>query len=111
MVIRRIAPLSAARIAGLIYTLVGLPFALAVWIVSLVGLNKSGLRDSPFLPVEPSLIIGGGAVAVVIFPILYGGFCFVMTFVGAWLYNLVARFAGGLSVDVQVETPQDASAG
>jgi low affinity Fe/Cu permease len=74
VVIRRVAPLSAARIAGLIYTLLGLPFALLVWIVSLVGLNDSGLRNSPFLPFSPAYVVTGGAVAVIVLPLLYGFF-------------------------------------
>ena len=55
MVIKRVAPLSAAKIAGLIYTLLGLPFALLVWIISLVGLNYSGMSNSPFCRFRPHM--------------------------------------------------------
>jgi hypothetical protein len=100
MVIKRIAPLSAAKVAGLIYALIGLPFAVLVWVISMVGLNYSGLSASPFLPFAPGYVVAGGAVAVIVLPIVYGFFCFVMTLIGAWLYNLVAGFVGGVSIEV-----------
>lgn len=110
MIVKRVAPLSAAKIAGLIYALISLPFALLVWIVSLVGLNYSGLSNSPFLPFAPSYVTAGGAVAVIVLPVFYGSFCFVMTLAGAWLYNLVAGLAGGVRVEIEVEIPSDAAA-
>ena len=100
MVIKRIAPLSAAKVAGLIYALIGLPFAVLVWVISMVGLNYSGLSASPFLPFAPGYVVAGGAVAVIVLPIVYGFFCFVMTLIGAWLYNLVAGFVGVVSIEV-----------
>ncbi len=109
MVIKRVAPLSAAKIAGMIYTLLGLPFALLVWIVSLVGLNYSGMSNSPFLPFSPAYVVEGGAIAVIVLPVFYGFFCFLMTLIGAWLYNVVAGFAGGVSVELQVDMPSDAA--
>jgi hypothetical protein len=111
MVIKRIAPLSAARIAALIYALIGLAFALLVWIISLVGLSYSGLSNSPFLPFAPGMVVAGGAVAVVVLPIVNGAVCFLMTLIGAWLYNLVAGFAGGLSVEVQPDISPDVTTG
>jgi hypothetical protein len=110
MVIKRVAPLSAAKIAGLIYALIGLPFALLVWVISLVGLNYSGLSNSPFLPFAPSYVVAGGAVAVIVLPAFYGLFCFFMTLIGAWLYNLVSGFVGGIRVDVQPDVPSNVKA-
>lgn len=111
MVVKRIAPLSAAKVAGLIYALIGLAFALLAWIISLVGLNYSGLSGSLFLPFAPGFIVAGGLVAVVILPLVYGAFCFVMTLIGAWLYNLVAGFVGGISIEVQMDVFPDVTAG
>jgi hypothetical protein len=34
-------------------------------------------------------------------PILYGGMGFVMTLIGAWLYNILAGFVGGIEMDLQ----------
>jgi len=110
MVIKRIAPLSAAKIAGPIYALIALPFAILVWVISLVGLNYSGLAASPFLPFSPRIVEEGGAVAVVVFPIVYGAFCSVLTLIGVWLYNIVAGIVGGISVELQADAGPDATA-
>jgi hypothetical protein len=101
MVIKRIAPLSAAKIGGLIYAMIALLFGFALWIVSLVGLNISGLSGSPFAPVAPQYIVVGGAVAVLTVPVVYGIFGFLVTLAGAWFYNLIADIAGGIRVEVQ----------
>jgi hypothetical protein len=103
MVIKRIAPVPAAKVAGLIYALIALPFALVGWLISLWGLSYSGLRLSPFLPFAPGIVEEGGAIAVIVLPMLYGAFCFVMTLIGACIYNLVAGFTGGISVDVSTD--------
>ena len=108
MVIRRIAPLSAAKIAGLVYALIGLPFALLVWGVSATGLSNAGLRDSPF---APQFGLAAGAATVVALPLLYGAVGFFMTLIGAWLYNTIAGLVGGLSIDLEPESPPDTSPG
>lgn len=41
-----------------------------------------------------------GASAVVLLPILYGCLGFLMTLLGAALYNVVARMVGGIQIDV-----------
>jgi hypothetical protein len=115
MVIKRISPLSAAKIAGLIYALIGLLVALLLWTVSMVGLNVSGLSGSPFAPFTPGLMVAGGAVAIVSFPIVNGFFGFMMALTGAWIYNIAAGFAGGLNVDIRmvgtrIDVPPEESA-
>ncbi len=37
----------------------------------------------------------------VIFPFIYCAVGFVMTLLGAWLYNLVAGWTGGIEIDVE----------
>ncbi len=103
MVIKRVAPVSAAKIAGLIYALIGFPSAILFWIASLVGLSSYGLSGSPFGP-GPALMAGAGAAAVVTLPIIYGVIGFLMTLIGAWLYNLMAALVGGIDVEIQTET-------
>jgi hypothetical protein len=41
-----------------------------------------------------------GASAIVVLPIFYGCLGFVMTFIMAWLFNLVVGITGGIEVDV-----------
>ncbi len=37
MTIKRIAPLQAAKIAGVLYTILCIPFVILFWIIALVG--------------------------------------------------------------------------
>jgi hypothetical protein len=95
MVLKRIGPLSCAKIAGTLYAIIGLLVGAVFAVVSLAsgfGANPSG--DGGFRP-----LIGVGAV--VAFPILYGGMGFVTTLFGAWLYNILAEAVGGIEMDLQ----------
>lgn len=102
MIVKRISPLSAAKIGGLIYALIAFPFALLLWVISLIGLSSYGLTNSPFGP-GAGLVAGAGATAVVGLPIIYGIVGFVITLFGAWVYNLMAALVGGLRIEVQIE--------
>ena len=97
-VVKRIEPLSAMKIAGILYGILGLLIGAMFSVLALSGLFSSPLngdRGMPgwFLPVF-------GTAAVVILPILYGVLGAVMAGLMAALYNLVARWVGGLEVDV-----------
>ena len=102
MVIKRVAPLSAAKVGGLVYALIGFPSALLLWVISLVGLSRYGLTDSPFGP-GAVFMAGAGAAAVVVMPIAYGVVGFFMTLFTAWLYNLMAALVGGMRIEVDAE--------
>jgi hypothetical protein len=95
MIIKRVGPLSAAKITGTLYGLVGLVGGAVFSMIALLGGFASGSRE----------VVGFGALfgvgAIVIFPILYGGLGFLTTLFGAWLYNVVAGFVGGVEMDIQ----------
>jgi hypothetical protein len=93
MVIRRVGALSCAKVAGLLYLILGFVFGA---IVSLLSVGGTMFGDEP----------GGmfarmvGAGAIVVLPIFYGCLGFVMTFIMALLFNLVVGITGGIEVDV-----------
>ena len=93
MIVRSIAPFSVAKIAGVLYALLGVIvgafFALAALAGAFAGADNAGIIGS---------IMGVGAI--VVFPLFYGCMGFVTTLVGAWLYNLVAGMVGGISFEV-----------
>jgi hypothetical protein len=95
MVITRVAPLSVAKIAGIIYALLGLVFGAIVSLVTLVG-AFAGAGDSQGLT---GALFGVGAV--ILLPIFYGCIGFVMSLVMAVLYNAVSGVVGGVHVDVR----------
>lgn len=79
-----LSPVRTAWTMALVYFVV---FAI-VWII--------GAIVSLFIPMQPDVkrsgMILGSLFAVVIYPI----FIFVFTVVAAWVYNLVARWTGGI---------------
>jgi hypothetical protein len=96
MVINRVSPLSVAKLAGLLYAVLGLIFGAIISIIALAG--GMGVNADEPDAAFPSLIFGAGAVIVL--PILYGCMGFVMTLLMAALYNVSARIVGGVQIDV-----------
>ncbi|HET9468758.1 MAG TPA: hypothetical protein VFO48_10110 [Vicinamibacterales bacterium] len=93
MIIKRVGPLSFARLTGLLYAVIGL---LIGGIFSLAAM--AGVSDSHELAGFGVVI---GVAAVIVFPILYGGLGFLTSLVAAWLYNLAAGMVGGVELDIQ----------
>ncbi len=93
MVVRRVAPLSIAKVAGALYALIGL---IAGAIVALAALGGAFAADQDTGFMGPIMGVG----AIVALPLLYGGFGFVFTLIAAWLYNVVAGMVGGIEFDV-----------
>lgn len=96
MVINRVAPLSAAKVAGTLYAGLGLLFGVIFSLVALAGGMGTGFDEPGAAAV--GMIFGAGAVVVL--PILYGGLAFVMTLLVAALYNFIAQAVGGIEIDV-----------
>jgi ABC-type multidrug transport system permease subunit len=96
MVIRRISPLSCAKVAGTLYALMGLLIGVCV---SLFFLLLGSQIDSAQMR-GPIVGLLFGAGAVIVLPIFYGVLGFVTTAIFAVLYNLTAGLVGGIEVDV-----------
>jgi len=95
MVIKRVGPLSCAKLSGTLYALIGL---LVGGIFSMIAMAGGAAADNTFGRGMGAAI---GVGAIVLFPILYGCMGFVATLIGAWLYNIVAGMVGGIELDVQ----------
>ena len=95
MVIKRIGPLSCAKITGVLYALLGIVLGAFVSMAALAG----GLASNRPGGIGFGALMGVGSIFV--FPIFYGCIGFVGTLVGAWLYNIVAGQIGGIEVDLQ----------
>jgi hypothetical protein len=93
MVVRSVAPLSVAKVAGVLYALIGLLIGAFVALAALAGAFAGG---------EDAGLIGSlmGVGAIVMFPLIYGCMGFVFTLIGAWLYNLIAGVVGGIRIEV-----------
>lgn len=96
MVIRRIEPLSLARVLGIFYGVVGLIVAFFV---------LSGVAVGVIAPMVVTRQLGGGAFVLaigvaIVLPFLYGGIAFVVGMIAAGIYNLIADRLGGIVIDV-----------
>jgi hypothetical protein len=97
MVIRRVDPLSAGKIAGLLYAMIGLLFGAVFSVIGMAGAtfaSEAG-HSAPFL----GALFGVGAIIVL--PIFYGVLGFIAFAIGAVLYNVLAGVVGGLRVEVE----------
>jgi hypothetical protein len=95
MVIKRVGPLSFAKVTGTLYASLGVLIGAVISIISLAGGFASG---------KPGGAVFGaflGVGAVIVCPIIYGGLGFLMTLIGAALYNLIAGSVGGVQIDVE----------
>jgi F0F1-type ATP synthase membrane subunit a len=97
MIIRRIGVLSAAKIGGILGAALGLLAGLMFSAISGLG----GLAAAVQQGGEPGAgwLLGLGAAAIIVMPILYGMFGFIGGAIQAFIYNLAARFVGGLEVE------------
>jgi hypothetical protein len=92
MVIRRVDPVSFAKIGGVLYFLMGLLFGVLFALFSFGGLGGTDM-----LPFGAMFGVG----AIIILPIIYGVLGFIVTLIGAACFNLAAKFTGGLIVDAE----------
>lgn len=95
--VRRIEPLSLARTVALIYGGIGLLVGALVSLAAAVGSAFAALAEQSPVPFA-GLIFGVGAI--VLFPLLYAFFAFLGGLIVAALYNLAARWSGGIVLDL-----------
>ena len=96
MIIRRVGPLSFAKLMGALYVLMGLCFGAIVSLISIVG--------GALIPRDEAGGMTGalfGVAAIVVLPIFYGVLGFLFSLLGAALYNAVASVVGGVELDMQ----------
>jgi hypothetical protein len=95
MVIKRVGPVSCAKITGTLYAILGLFFGAIFSLVALAGGFSSDTSGAAGF----GAVIGVGAI--ILFPICYGILGFVTTLIGAWLYNVLAAMVGGIVIETQ----------
>jgi hypothetical protein len=101
-IIARISPGSAFKVGLVLYGLLGLVFGVLVALISLMA-GGIAARLGPTAPPGLSSMSGvaGGVGAVIAMPIVYGLFGGIVLGISALVYNLVAKWVGGLEVDIR----------
>jgi hypothetical protein len=99
MKLKKIDPMSAAKIEGLIGVVFGLIAGLFMVIAgagirSMMGGYGDGYNYG-------SMMAGFGIGAIIIMPIMYGIGGFIAGAVVAWIYNLAAGWIGGIEIDLE----------
>jgi hypothetical protein len=94
-VVKSVGVLSVAKIMGLVYGCLGLIFVPFFLIAVLAG---------AFADQDSSFRLAGviGFVFAILMPIIYGGMGFVIGAIGALIYNLVAKWVGGVELEIEV---------
>jgi hypothetical protein len=100
MVIRRVNPMSCAKVMGVIYAAIGLLIGLGFSLLGfLIGSNAGSLgHDTPFGGAALGAMFGVGAIVAM--PILYGIMGVIGGALGALIYNVAAGAIGGIEIDV-----------
>lgn len=93
MIVRRIEPMSAAKVGGMLYALLGLLIGVIFTLISFTGMGMGGAGMGSY-----GMLFGAGAV--IILPIVYGILGFCLAGISAAFYNIAAKLAGGIVLTV-----------
>ena len=94
MTIKRVGPLSCAKIAAALYAVLGLVAGIFISVAAMVGAFAANQEAAGAL----GLLFGVGSI--VMLPIMYGCIGFVGTLIMAAVYNALASAVGGVEVDI-----------
>lgn len=92
-ILKSVGVMSVAKIMGLLYACMGLLFAPMFLVIGLMG-SFAGQDKMPFMGVF-------GVVFAVLMPLIYGALGFVIGAIGAFLYNVLAKWMGGFEFELE----------
>ena len=95
--LKRIAPLQLGKLLGVFYALSTLLFVPFILLFSALGSAVPQMEGGSAVPG----ILGMGVGLVIMIPIMYGVMGFIFGVVGAFFYNIVAGWVGGIEVEVE----------
>jgi len=93
-VVKSVGVMSVAKIMGLVYGCLGLIFIPFFLIAGLAGTFANHDKSFPLAGVV-------GLVIAILMPLIYGGMGFVFGAIGALIYNAVAKWVGGLELEIE----------
>ena len=96
MLIRKIDPVSAGKVIGVIYAIIGLIMGIIVSI-STIFIRTTMWSSFFYNRMMPS----AGIFAFILYPILYGIFGFISAAIFAIIYNIVVTWVGPLDIETK----------
>lgn len=96
-ILKRIDPMSAGKLLGAIYAVLGLLIGAIVSLLSVLRVMKT--------PADADAVTGAlfGVGAVILIPLCYGILGWIGGALGAALFNIFAGMVGGLTVNGEVD--------
>lgn len=95
----RIGPMQLGKMLGALYGAMGLIFIPFFGIFALAGAFAP--RNASMPPFSHAAFAGFGIIAMILFPLIYAVMGFMIGIVGAAIYNLFAKWIGGIEVEVE----------
>jgi transmembrane protein DUF3566 len=100
--IKRIAPLQAGKMLGVLYACMGVIFIPVFVLAGVAGAfaqqsQQAQATGGPPAAIFAALMFGFG----IFMPVFYGIFGFIFGVISAAIYNLIARWIGGIEVEVE----------
>ena len=95
-IVSRVGVLSYAKISAIISAIIGLILGIFYAILfSIIGATGAAATGEP----SAGLFAGLGFAMIIVMPIFYGIIGFIFGALGAFVYNLVAKWVGGIELD------------
>ena len=91
--------MSAAKVGGVLYAGLGLVIGACVSLVMMVIGGAAAVSDEAPAGAFVGMLFGAGAIVVM--PVFYGIIGAVTMLISAALYNVAAKIAGGIEIEVQ----------
>ena len=98
--LRHITVVQFALVVAVLYALLGVLLGLAWWLI-LSPIMMAGMKGSGVSAPGVAAMTGIGFLAILIFPIMYGIIGFIAGLIYAALYNLAARWTGGIEFKLE----------
>lgn len=99
MTLNRVGVLSAGKIMGVLYAVMGLIGGIFLSLFAVMGTALGSLQNQSSPEAAFGLLFGIGAI--IFLPIFYGVLGFVGGIILAAVYNLIARIIGGLELELE----------
>jgi hypothetical protein len=100
--IKRIAPLQAGKMLGVLYACMGLIFLPFIALAALAGAFAQRAPHAQSGSAAPAVVATGVMIGFsIMMPVVYGVIRFVFGVIGAAIYNLIASWIGGIEVEVE----------
>ncbi len=101
MVITKVGVLSLGKLLGIMYAAIGVVFGVIYALVAVVGGGAMMAMGGNEGAMGGGMMMGMGVAAVVLMPIFYGILGFIGGLVTALFFNIAAKYAGGLEIEVR----------